>query len=116
MESYGAFPDAWTFSNIKHHELSNPALTSEEREILKSSTAQDLITEAKLLDLAHDRQTNSRHYVAKLQTLLHGLDKFGSALDVFSNADPHGILSLVWGSIRLVIAVSVAHLKNITVA
>ena len=81
-------------------------LTDDEVASLRSCSAQEIIAALQRLEVQHRYSGRPKHYVAKIRPLIEGLEKFGPALDVFANADPHGILSLVWGSIRLVIAVS----------
>lgn len=41
-----------------------------------------------------------------MQPLIDWLARFGSALDVFANVDPHGVLSLVWGSLKVLMVLA----------
>lgn len=67
-----------------------------------------MVTELRLLKAEHVNQSQFRHYINKIQPFSNGLDKFGAALDALANADAYGILSFVWGSLRLVLVVSLS--------
>jgi len=103
--------DAWSF--LRDREITNPELTAAERDCLKSATAQDVVAEIRLIENTHTDQSRTRQCLDKLQPFITWLDKFGVALDVFANADAHGILSLVWGSLRLLLVVG-PHSKDVT--
>lgn len=96
--------DAWT--SMKTRELSSPDLSDEERCFLKFSTADDVVSELQRLDAEQADSSRGRQYLQRLQPLTRFLEKFGQALDLFAQADAHGVLSLVWGSLRVVLVVS----------
>lgn len=52
----------------------------------------------------HEDGSRSRYLASKLSDLLAGIDQFGKALDVMSQASL--VTSLLWGSLRVIIHVS----------
>ena len=96
--------DAWARARDKLLEASD--LTAEEREWLRSTTAEMVVAEVERLDAQHADKSWSRKTMGAIRPLLHGLTRFGPALDVFAQADPQGILTAVWGSLRLVLTIA----------
>ena len=94
--------DAWT--KARDTLLEESDFTREEREWLKSTTPEMVVEDVEKLDGQHANKSWSRKAMTAIKPLLHGLDRFGSALDVFAQADPQGVLTLVWGSLRIVLA------------
>lgn len=64
------------------------------------------IGELRAWEYTHADQSGLRKCATFLNPLFRGLERCGSAVDVFSNAEPTGILSLLWGSVRLILVVS----------
>ena len=95
---------AWTLA--KQEILSDPTLSDYERAILTTCTIDKVIGEIKTLDQEHADDSKSRKVMRFLEPVLSGLEKYGPAMDVLSQADPQGILTLTWGSIRLLLAVA----------
>ena len=54
------------------------------------------------VELSHLQKSRLKKYLERLRPLFDHLERFGKAIDVLSQSDPHGVLSLVWGSIRIV--------------
>lgn len=95
---------AWTF--IVEQYRSDPTLTEEERLLLKDASLDDYVDDLKFIGVSDVEKGIVRKCIAKLHPLLHTLERFRGALDAFANGDPHGILALVWGSVRIVLVVS----------
>jgi len=94
---------AWAI--VREAQLADPSLSTDERAILTSCSPQDVLSDIHSMEHRHTSSSRTRKYANQLQPFLQGLERFGAAMDVFSNADPHGILSLLWGSVRLVLVV-----------
>jgi len=95
--------DAWTITKTNY--LKDDDLSSEEKDMLNSCSLKDLIDEMKRMENRHAQDSKTRNIMSSLQPFAQTLRKIGPALDTFSNADPHGIMSLVWGSVRLILVV-----------
>ena len=86
--------------------LLDPDLTKEEKAWLHSTSADKVVEELKNLDSQNAQESKSRKMMKAIDPFLDGLQRFGPAMDVFSNADPNGVMSLVWGSLRMILVVS----------
>lgn len=95
--------DLWT--NLRDKQLFDPETSVEEKAILQSCSAGDLIDEIKCMERRHADESKTRRLLSILQPYLQAAKKVGPAMDVLSSADPHGIASLVWGSVRLMLVV-----------
>ena len=87
--------------------LLDPTLSKEEKAWLESMSVEKVINEIKELDSQYAQASNSRKIMKAINPLLEGLQRFAPAMDVFSNADPNGVLSLVWGSLRMILVVGI---------
>ena len=96
--------DAW--ARARDSLLRASDLTEEEQEWLRSTTAEMVVTEVERLDAQHADKSWSRTMMSAIKPLLHGLNRFGPAMDVFAQADPQGILVLVWGSLRMILMIA----------
>ena len=96
--------DAWTVARDRL--LTDPDLTMDEQDSLRSCAVANIITELLSLEAQHAQGSKARFYLRRLRDFLGPLTRFGPALDVLANADSHGLLSLVWGSMRIVLLVS----------
>ena len=96
---------AWAMA--RDNMLGDPTLDEKEKNWLLSTTSPEkVVEELKYLDSQDAQQSKFRRMMKAIDPLLQGLQRFAPAMDVFSNADPNGVLSLVWGSLRMVIVVS----------
>jgi hypothetical protein len=68
------------------------------------NTAQDVLTEVRNAEENHRSRSSTRRYTKKIEPFLKGVEQYGKAIDVFVNAYPT-ILSLIWGSVRLILHV-----------
>lgn len=85
--------------------LDDPSLSEEERVSLHSCSEEKVRTDlAALVDPNLDR-SKLRRCMQSMEPLFSGLERFGKAVDVFGNAERLGILSLCWGSVRMVLVV-----------
>lgn len=96
-------PDPWT--RARNDYLQKCSLHRGDRQILTVSSPDDLTSIMKDWAKQHAKQSNTRKCLNSLKPLLDGLNRFAPAIDVFCNAEPLGILSLLWGSLRLVLIV-----------
>ena len=100
-----SFPaDPWVIARDRYLE----DLTEEERRIFNAepSSLEGLFYSASSSQRQHEKNSKFRDAVQRLQPLVAGIEQFGKALDVYSNAAP-GIMSPLWGSIRVILHVSV---------
>ncbi|KAI9800943.1 MAG: hypothetical protein M1833_003080 [Piccolia ochrophora] len=81
------------------------SLTAEEQKVIRLYRLDDFVGDLQNVGLSQMQKSRVQKYMTKLQPVLRSLDRFGKAFDVFSNADPFGALSLIWGSIRMVLVV-----------
>ncbi|KAI9872454.1 MAG: hypothetical protein M1830_001605, partial [Pleopsidium flavum] len=87
---------AWTIAREQYlHASGLSKAECAERERLLASSSDDVMGQLKRLEAEHAKTSKPRRWSARLQPLIDWLARFGPALDVFANADPHGVLSLV---------------------
>ncbi|KAI4128816.1 MAG: hypothetical protein LQ347_004029 [Umbilicaria vellea] len=100
--------DAWAIAREQYLDAAGltPAEHAEQQRFLSSSSPDEVIKQLQSLETQHGENSRSRSSLARLQPLIDWLARFGSALDVFANADPHGVLSLVWGSLRILLVLA----------
>ena len=91
--------------------LVDSSLTAEEQKALRLRSLDDFLSDLQNVDLSQIQRSRVQKYMTKLRPVLITIDRFGKAIDVFANADPHGVLGLVWGSIRMVLVVSISCYK-----
>ncbi|KAL8965830.1 MAG: hypothetical protein Q9197_006303, partial [Variospora fuerteventurae] len=78
-------------------------LSSNEKELYKATTlAGQLLDEVKRADQIHKDKSVSRRAAQALKPFLAGIDQYGKALDVISNASST-VLCPIWGSIRVIL-------------
>ncbi|KAL9051027.1 MAG: hypothetical protein Q9206_004856 [Seirophora lacunosa] len=78
-------------------------LSPNEKELYKATTfAEQLLDEVKRADQIHKDKSISRRVSQALKPFLAGIDQYGKALDVISNASSM-VLCPIWGSIRIVL-------------
>lgn len=96
---------AWSKAMAEY--LHDDSLTKEERNICRLDSSDDFISDLEATTLTNIQKSRLHQGMKRIQPFLKILEKFKGALDVFSQADPHGVLACVWGSIRLVLVVSI---------
>lgn len=106
--------DAW--ASARNDYLAATDLTTEERQQLLTSSRSDVFEELQSLETKHAQESKSRIAANRLNKVFEGLGTFSRALDVFVNADSHGVLALVWGSLRIVLGVGILNLSSLLVA
>ncbi|KAL8831739.1 MAG: hypothetical protein Q9170_005169 [Blastenia crenularia] len=78
-------------------------LSPTEKELFKATTiAEQLLEEVKLAERIYKDKSISRKVSQALKPFLAGIDQYGNALDVISNASST-VLCPIWGSIRIVL-------------
>lgn len=75
-------------------------LSAEERVILASCSPHDVLSYMQSMETRHASSSKLRKYSDRFQPFSLELERFCAAMNFFSNADPQGVLSLLWGSVR----------------
>lgn len=96
--------DAWTQARERFVE----DLDESEKTRFANATFENVFYSASAAQKTHEAKSVSRALAAKMNTLLMGIDGWGKALDVYSDASAM-IVSPVWGSIRVLIHVCRFH-------
>ena len=76
---------------------------SERREFADANLV-NIFYGASVAQKVHEADSKTRYLAAKLDVLLSGINEWGKALDVYTNAAAM-ILAPLWGSVRVVIHV-----------
>ena len=92
--------DAWTTARARFLEDRYES----ERSKFADATLENIFYGASAAQKAHEAVSRTRHLAAKLDVLLAGINEWGKALDVYTNAAAM-ILAPLWGSLRVVIHV-----------
>ena len=79
-------------------------LKEPERLMFAEASLENILYSASAAQKSHQDGSRSRYLASKLGILLAGIDQYGKALDVFSQASR--ILCPLWGALRVVIHVS----------
>lgn len=87
--------------------LVDSSLTDEEQKVLKMKNVEDYIGDLQRTQLDPLQKSRLVKYMKRLQPLFNTLTRFQGAIDSFAQADPYGVLSLVWGSVRMVLIVGI---------
>jgi hypothetical protein len=101
MEANFPSQDAWTRAKDRYIE----DLTDEEKKIYFLVTPETLFYDASAAQKKYTAGSTSFAIINKLQPLREAIEQYGQALDIYSNAYPL-VLSPLWGSIRVVLHVS----------
>lgn len=89
------------------------ALSPNEKELFKATTiAELLLEEVKAAEKIHKDKSISRKVSQALKPLVQGVEQYGAALDVISNASSQ-FLCPVWGSMRVILHVPAAWNRKI---
>ena len=94
--------DAWV--QARERFLEN--LDQSERAIFANASLENIFYSASVAQKAYETDSKCRRMAARLNVFLAGIDQWGKALDVYANASAT-ILSPLWGSLRVLIHVSV---------
>lgn len=105
--------EAWIRARDGYLKIADISL--EEKKQLMNSHYEDVASDLSDIETKHAEGSKVRRVLAQLGPFFDGLEAVGQALDVFVNADTHGVLSLVWGSLRVALMVSHLDLLIITV-
>jgi hypothetical protein len=91
------------FETAKNNFLSS--LSAQEAATLGTPhTAEDVLGEVRKAEENHRSKSITRRYTKKIEPFLKGVEQYGKAIDVFVNVYPE-VLSLIWGSARLILHV-----------
>ena len=93
--------DAWT----KARERFIQDLEESERLIYAEASLENIFYTASAAQKTHQEGSRSRYLASKLDVLLAGIDQYGKAMDVLSQASP--FICPLWGALRVVIHVSI---------
>lgn len=93
--------DAWTQARERFVE----DLDEPERAMFANASFENIFYSASAAQKTHQVASRSRHMAANMNALLTGIDEWGKALDVYSNASAM-LLCPLWGSIRVLIHVN----------
>ena len=92
--------DAWTQARDRFLE----DLEEPERRLFAEASLENIFYSASAAQKTHQDKSRSRKLASKLDALLAGIDQYGKAMDVLSQASP--FLCPLWGALRVVIHVS----------
>ncbi|KAL9617060.1 MAG: hypothetical protein Q9160_008133 [Pyrenula sp. 1 TL-2023] len=84
--------------------VSDPMFSPEEQKMLETGTPEKLQEDILAWDKEHAEKSTMRKLGNRLKPIISGLGVFGSALDVFAQIEPKGVLAAVWGTIRVLLA------------
>lgn len=84
--------------------VSDSMFSPEERKMLETGTPENVQAEIIAWDKEHAEKSTMRRLGNRLKPIISGLGVFGSALDVFAQVEPKGVLAAVWGTIRVLLA------------
>lgn len=110
MVSPLSYPDAWTRAKSRYVE----DLIHAEKQFFMQASPETIFYDASAAEKRHEASSTSRRLIYKLQPFVTAIEKYGQALDVYSNASPLA-LSPLWGSIRVLLMVWL-HLKLLILA
>ena len=80
-------------------------LSPDEKELFKATTlAEHILDEVRIADKAHKEKSYGRKVSQALKPFLAGINQYGQALDVISNASS-AVLSPLWGGVRIILHV-----------
>ena len=79
-------------------------LEEPERLMFAEASLENIFYSASAAQKAHQEGSRSRYLASKLDSLLAGIDQYGRAMDVLSQASL--VPCLLWGTLRVIIHVS----------
>ena len=88
-------------------------VSNEEKSLLETNIgAEDVLAEIKRLDQDHQEHSIFRRVMDKIGPSIRGFEQYSQAMDVLSNVKPE-VLSLLWGSARMVLRVSASRIVDV---
>ena len=99
-------PAVGTWTSVRQEELGRTDLNDEQRNMLIFSTAEDVLLDIKKMDEADAKSSRTRQWLDKGKLFVDNFEKVAKYVDVFAGADSNEVFPLVWGSIRVVMAVA----------
>jgi len=105
MANPSASSDPWEIA--KNRFLND--LDESERAIFNEATIENLYYKSSNAEVADQKNSTTRAFLKRLQPLISAVQDYSSALDVFANSSPY--MSLIWGSIRVVLILANNHKK-----
>lgn len=94
-------PDIW--GHVRKEQLDKWDLDQTEKDLWHNCSLEDVNKKLQELDEDHKQSSKVRWLAGQLKGLMESLKAVGPAFDVLVQADPHGIASAAWGSVRLVL-------------
>ena len=79
-------------------------LDGPERKLFAEASLENIFYSASAAQKTHQESSRSRYLASKLDSLLAGIDQYGKAMDVFSQASI--FICPLWGALRIIIHVS----------
>ena len=79
-------------------------LEEPERKLFAEASLENIFYGASAAQKTHEEGSRSRYLASKLDSLLVGIDQYGKAMDVFSQASM--FVCPLWGALRIIIHVS----------
>lgn len=98
--------DAWT----KARERFIEDLEEPERLIFAKASLENIFYTASAAQKTHQGSSRSLYLASKLDSFLAGINQYGKAMDVLSQASP--FICPLWGALRVLIHVSSWHLTS----
>ena len=81
------------------------ALSANEKRLVDSATdPESLLEEVGNLERKHQDESTTRKLIQRINPFIRGVEQYGKAFDVISNAKPE-VLSLLWGGARIILHV-----------
>jgi hypothetical protein len=88
------------------HDSFLASLNASEKSLVDSATnPNSLLEEVKNLEKKHRDESATRNLIQRINPFIRGVEQYGKAFDVITNAKPE-ILSLLWGGARILLHVS----------
>ena len=110
MQNIVPLKDAWI--QAKETQLADPDLTDEEKSILRRSSVQDVINELNSMNAQNAKDSKLRTFSSSIQSYAKVAQYVGPLMEPLSSVDPYGVLSLIWGYVRLVLGVCKRYAKT----
>ena len=79
-------------------------LEEPERRLFAEASLENIFYSASAAQKTHEEESRLRYLASKLESLLAGIDQYGKAMDVFSQASM--FVCPLWGALRIIIHVS----------
>jgi hypothetical protein len=87
------------------HDSFLTGLNPHEKSLVDSATDPDsILEEVKSLEKKHRDESTTRDLIERINPFIRGVEQYGKAFDVITNAKPE-VLSLLWGGARILLHV-----------